>query len=207
MKDGRAQARARLLHYYLTTSYTASFHLDASISNPYTRQFHNREQALDWLETEYPNLIAAARTATYRPRVANLIAGLLFLHRAPSYDSMSDLKRFLTFVGLSDRRSSAGLAMSRLGSALEEMGRHEEAVTALQGAAAIFQQTHIAFGEAAALVELGSALREIGRYEEAITALADAAAIYHEQKLWDKERTVQDDIERVRQAQIARPHT
>ena len=60
------------------------------------------------------------------------------------------------------------------------MRRFEEAITALQDAAAIFRETGDRHGEGMALNNLGSALLEVRRFEEAITAHQDAAAIFRE---------------------------
>ena len=72
------------------------------------------------------------------------------------------------------------MALHNLGIMLRETGRLEEAITACQDAATIFQEAGDRHGEGSALNLLGLALREAGRVEEAITAHQDAAAIFQE---------------------------
>ena len=71
-------------------------------------------------------------------------------------------------------------ALSNLGIALEEVRRFEEAITARQEAAAIFQEVNDRHGEGIALTGLSIALVQVRRFEEAIATLQDATAIYRE---------------------------
>ena len=67
--------------------------------------------------------------------------------------------------------------LSNLSPALLGVGRFEDAITASQGAAAIFRETGDRHGEGQALNNLGVALLKVGRFEDAITASQGAAAI------------------------------
>jgi len=63
---------------------------------------------------------------------------------------------------------------------LGEVGRFDEAITALQDAVATFRETGDRHGEGVALDNLGNALRYAGRFDEAITAHQDAVGIFRE---------------------------
>jgi hypothetical protein len=67
--------------------------------------------------------------------------------------------------------------VGNIGAVLLGMGRLEDAITALQDAAAILRQTGDRHGEGITLSNLGFALLKVARLEDAIAALQDAATI------------------------------
>jgi len=183
--DGREQARDRLLGYYLDTADAADGHLRALPGMAVPERFTGRDDALGWLDAERASLVAAVQMAadTGRGQAALRLPLLL-----PEYFSWR--RRFDDWIAtttlsldaarrLGDRQGEAD-ALTSLGSALAELRRFEEAITACQDAAAIYRETGDRHGEGMALGNLGSALAELRRFEEAITAHRDAAAIFRE---------------------------
>ncbi|MFJ2345220.1 ATP-binding protein [Streptomyces antimycoticus] len=80
--DTRTQATHRLLNYYTHTAQTADHHLNDT-PRPHTHptpapddalELNNREQALAWMRTEHPNLIACAHHTTNHTQPTHLIA-------------------------------------------------------------------------------------------------------------------------------------
>lgn len=65
--DQRPQAFAPLLEHYLATTRAANAHLDPHVDAPARLGFPTREQALGWLDAEYPNLTAATYAAAVDP--------------------------------------------------------------------------------------------------------------------------------------------
>ena len=177
--DGREQVRDRLLGFYLYMANAADDHLRAA---PDTTVFTSRDAALEWLDAERPNLVAAVSMAaeTGRDEFA--------LHLPTVLNEYFKLRRrlddLLTTVTISrdaarrlGRPHHESMALDNLGAALGEMRRFDEAITAHQDAAAICQETGDRHGEGTALSNLGRALAEVRRFEEAITACRNAAAI------------------------------
>jgi hypothetical protein len=65
--DDRSGALTRVLDYYLAAASVASDHLKTAVTAPATDRFPDRAQALEWLDAEYPNLIAAVHVAASGP--------------------------------------------------------------------------------------------------------------------------------------------
>jgi tetratricopeptide (TPR) repeat protein len=95
------------------------------------------------------------------------------------------------------------MARGNLGLALSAVRRIDEAITAHQDAAAIFQETGDRHGEGRALNNLGLALRGVRRFDEAITALESAAAIFRETGDRHRESDALTNLERVQTEQQA----
>jgi len=181
--DGREQARDRLLRYYLHMADAAQDHLRALPGAPVPADFTSRDDALAWLDAERPSLVAAVTMAasTGPSQVAlNLPIALAqyFSWRRRWDDKISTATISLNTARDLDDRPREGIALTIRGSALREVRRFEEAITAHQDAAAIHRETGDQHHEGKVLNNLGVALREAGRIEEAITAHQDAAAIF-----------------------------
>ncbi|MBD2896526.1 Regulatory protein AfsR [Actinomadura sp. RB99] len=183
--DQRDQALHRLLDHYLAATRAADAHLDPTAADPAARGFATREQALAWLDTELPNLTAAARTAadTGHPKTTVTLALALarFLDWRRLFNdwiTLSTLARD-TAARTGDRHGEGG-ALSTLGLALVGVRRFEEAVTAHQDAAAIYRELGDRRSEGGALNNLGSALAQVRRFDEAITAHQQNLAIFRE---------------------------
>ena len=183
--DGREQARDRLLRCYLRTAEAAEDHLRALPGTPMPATFADRDKALEWLDVERPNLVAAVTMAAHTGR--DQIAMQLPLSLAEYFNWRWRFDDHLAAAMISrdaahrlgERWNEAG-ALSNLGSALQGVRRFEEAITALQEAAAICRQTGDRHSEGVALNNLGNALQGVRRFEEAITAHQEAGAIYRQ---------------------------
>ena len=183
--DGREQACDRLLRYYLDTARSADKHLRVVPGMTVPPEFTGRADALAWLDTERPGLVAAVSMAaeTGRDQIALDLA--LVLTEYLDWRRRFDDKLAVTSISIDvarrigDRRGE-GMALTNLGNALAQVRRFEEAVTAHQDAVAIFRETGDRRGEGTALNNLGISLQNMGRSGEAVTAHQDAAAIFRE---------------------------
>jgi tetratricopeptide (TPR) repeat protein len=181
--DQRPEALTRLLEHYLATTRAANAHLDPNVADPASLGFPSREQALEWLDAEYPNLTAATYAAASpghltaaRDLPAAMWDFLLWRRRFSDWITLSQTA-LTAAQTLHDQRGQA-TALNSLGIALQEVGRFEEAITAHQDAAQIYRDTDDRHSEGTALTNLANALQEMGRFGEAITACQDAAQIF-----------------------------
>jgi tetratricopeptide (TPR) repeat protein len=183
--DGREQARDRLLSYYLDTARAADAHLGALPGMDLPGVFTGREDALAWLDSERPGLVAAVSVAadTGRDqavlRLSSALAEYLALRRRFD-DWVATTTLSLDAARRLGDRSGEGTALTNLGAALQEVRQFEEAITACQDAAAIYRETGDRNGEASALNNLGQALQRVRRFQEAIDAHQDDLAIRRE---------------------------
>jgi tetratricopeptide (TPR) repeat protein len=183
--DGREQAQDRLLRYYLDTAHAADDHLRALPGTPVPAVFTGRDNALAWLDAERPSLTAAVTMAasTGRDQVAMLLPLRLAEYLAWRWrfdDLISTIMVSLDAARRLHDRGNEAIALTSLGVALREMRRFEEAITAHQGAAAIFRESGDRHREGMALSNLGAALAEVRRFEEAITAFQEDLTICRE---------------------------
>ena len=183
--DARDEAYIRLLNHYLDTTIAASAHLDPAVADPATREFNEREQALAWLDAEYPNLTSVTYAAASRGHLAvarDLPRAMWhFLSWRRHFNDWITLATIASNAAdrLGDPRGEA-VARASLAAALHGARRFEEAITAWQHAAQIFRDTGDRNGEAGALSNLGLALQGVARFEEAITACQEAAQIFRD---------------------------
>jgi len=184
--DQRPAAFTRLLEHYLATTRAARAHLDPRIADPASSGFPTHEQALAWLDAEYPNLAAVTYAAaadsghlTVARDLPAAMGGFLLWRRHFSDWITLSQTALAAAQALHDERGQAA-ALNNLGIALDRVRRFEEAITAHQDAAQIFRDTGDLPGEGRALNSLGIALRQADRFEEAITAFQDAAQIFRD---------------------------
>ncbi|WP_158224205.1 tetratricopeptide repeat protein [Micromonospora wenchangensis] len=212
--DARDAARARLFTYYVAATAAASAHLQppsvaAALTGrsvpaeelariettygaagqmqppPVVATFSTREQALAWLETERPNLVAVCTTAgVHGHRTASIgLASLLHIFlsfRRHLSELITVTDSFRAICRQAGDRHGEGMALSNLGVALNEAGRSDEAVTAHTQAVELIGETGDRHDVGMALNNLGLALRAVGRFDEAITAHTRALDIYRE---------------------------
>jgi tetratricopeptide (TPR) repeat protein len=181
----RDHAADQLLIYYLKRTDAADTHLRALKGTPVPTDFANRADALEWLDEERPNLVAAVAMAAAigQDQIAiNLPLALSqYLDRRRRFD---DLLTALA-ISLHCARRQADLTneaavLTSFGLALAEVRRFEEAMDALQNAVAIFRETGDQAHQEMALGNLGLALAEVGRFEEAVSAHQEGLAICRE---------------------------
>ncbi|MFF9156816.1 tetratricopeptide repeat protein [Streptomyces sp. NPDC014846] len=176
--DQRDAAVTRLLEHYLTNSVAADTHLIA-IPGYKSPRFDGRRHALEWLDAEQANLVAAATAAPRlgHPGVAKALAWSLaryFEHRR-HFDDLITLSAAARDISREDGdRAVEGTVVDNLGLGLRHLRRFEEAVAAHTEAAKIFRQLKDRGQEALALNHVGIALSGAGRTEEAITAYMEA---------------------------------
>jgi tetratricopeptide (TPR) repeat protein len=183
VRDDRAVALRRLLGHYLETAMAADAHLNPAVCDPAASVIGDREQALAWLDTEYPNLTAAAYAAADSDEHAAIARDLpLVLARFLEWRRLFNDWIALTTSAmhaarrLSDRHGES-TALNNLGNALRGVRLFDEAIAALQDAVRMYRDAGDQHGEAMALNNLGIALTEVRRLDEAISALRDAARI------------------------------
>jgi tetratricopeptide (TPR) repeat protein len=181
--DEREQAWDRLLSFYSEMTREADDHLHAHLGAPVN--FTGRDDSLAWLDAERPSLVAAITMAVHTGR--NQFA----------LDLPSRLATYLAWRGLFDDwvataiisldaarhlgdRRNEGIMLGKLGVALQQAQRLEEAIAAYRDAVPIFRDTGDRYREATAQLNLGAALSVLGRSDEAITAARDAASVYRE---------------------------
>jgi len=184
--DQRPEGFTRLLDHYLTTTHAANAHLDPGVEDPPRLGFSTREQALAWLDAEYPNLTAATYTAAADPghlAVARDLPAAMWdflLWRRHFSDWVALAQAALTAIQALHGQPGQAAALGHLGVALRGARRFEEAITAHQDAAQIYRETGDRHGEGSAFNNLGNALQEVRRFEEAITAFQDAVQIFQD---------------------------
>lgn len=177
------EARDRLLAYYVDISSDALRRVRALDRKVESSVFTGSGEALTWLEVERPNLAAAARVAaaTGRESIALRLRGALMTFKRPSVDNLlATLMLSLSTARELKDRQGEGISLGNIGLLLQDAQRFEDAMNALQGAAAIFRETGNRYGEAAALTNLGLVLRELRKLEEAIKVHQVAISIFQE---------------------------
>ena len=178
--DGREQARARLLDYYVRMSRAAENYLAPERDTSALAGFADRDDALAWLDAERPNLVAAVSmaAATGRDQVAcdlPLALGQYLYWQRRFDDWLAILDISLTAARKLGDRGKEGEALRQRAWALHERRRFKEAIAACHEAMQIFRHK-----EATALAILGHALCGEQEFGKASEAYQRAEAIYRE---------------------------
>src|SRR6266536_2808705 len=147
----------------------------------------DRRSALDWLETERGNLIAAARQAAVEPGpLATATVGLAsalfwFLQTRGYWHDWENLNQLAVQVTrrLGDRMRESQ-ALRDLAGAHHRLGRVDAAITCLEEALQIHRDLGNRPGEQAVLSNLGIAYRRSGRLEDAIASCDHSLEISRE---------------------------
>ncbi|MFF2516990.1 tetratricopeptide repeat protein [Streptomyces sp. NPDC058086] len=181
-EDGRDTAVVRLLDHYLATAEAASTYMETRAGLPRSDLFTGRDQALQWLEMERLNLVAAAAAPPARrhPAGTNLFFALgQFLSWQRHFDDWISLTA--EAVGVcreTGDRHREGMALTSLGAALHAVRRFDEAINAHTEAVALYIETRDLHSQAIALDNLGTVLTEVRRFDEAINAHTVAALMW-----------------------------
>jgi tetratricopeptide (TPR) repeat protein len=180
--DDWAEALTQLLLYYLNTAQAATSHLHPTVVPAAGGRFLDRTQALEWLDTEYPNLTAVARLNFLSHVAADLTLDLWRFFESRRYfdDWITLTTRALRIARQLQDRQREAEALVSLGGALRHARRFDDAIAACQEAAAIRRETGDQRGEGIALNNLAAAQAVSGRFEEAISTHQQAAAIFRE---------------------------
>ncbi|WP_385633410.1 tetratricopeptide repeat protein [Streptomyces sp. SudanB5_2050] len=186
--ERRDAALGDLLEHYTETADAAD---EALLRADGTDRFPNQEAAREWLDTEFPNLIAAVGraaetghewTATCLPSALNV-----YLHQRGHLDEWIRIAAIAVKTAVTtdyedsekaaDRRS---LTLETLGLALGCAERFGEAVPYLEEAIASCRPDHDIAELSAIWNHLSVALRRTGRYGEAVEAGRQALALARE---------------------------
>ena len=185
LRDEGEAARERVLEFYCRWADAAHFRLHWLPGMPEPKRFRDRAEALAWFDGERAGLVAAvgwareARFAGTAVRLADCLSEYLKWRRFfDDWVVVAGIAREAAFRA-GDRHREA-IAGDRLGIALREAGRAEEAVDAHIRARDLFQCAGDRHREADAWNNLGISLRHVGQTKEAIDALIRARDLYQD---------------------------
>lgn len=181
--DGRDAAVARLLDHYLTTAQAADTHLQTTPGWPLPDDFTDRGQALEWLEAEQSNLVAAATAAPAHHAAATglvLALGTFFDLRHHTNDWLNLSTAAVGICREAGDRHNERAALDGLGRALIRAGRFKEAVDVFTAVLDLCRETGDRHVEAITLTNLGQALAFLENFVDAVNVLTDAAALFGE---------------------------
>jgi DNA-binding SARP family transcriptional activator len=186
------QAVSRLLDYYLYTADQAD-----RVLHPFRRRARvqasqppagcpalgTQEDAAAWLESEWRNILQAARHAgrrEWKKKCADLSHMLAeFLEIKAYWDEAIAAHTLALQAGrdLADpgRIAQASLALSRVS---QQTGRHEAAIAPAEEAAAIYRSQEDFAGEAESLDQMGQSYQRTARCREALAYFTEARILY-----------------------------
>ena len=148
------------------------------------RTFASVPEALDWLETERSNLLAAITQAATAPMMPTELAGQLALalhafFSARSYweDGVQANQAVLQRARSTGDRDGEAHAHNELGVAYDYLGRYQQAIDSHQASLTIRRELGDRGGQAASMNNLGRVYEHLGRYQEAIASLQEGLAI------------------------------
>jgi DNA-binding SARP family transcriptional activator/Tfp pilus assembly protein PilF len=183
----REAALARLYEMYTNHVDAAARRLFPQTSRlPFTPtrpvEFGSYAAAMDWLEAERPNIVAAVEYgATHRPRAAAVLLGDwlrgYFWLRRHMVDWFTVAEAALTAaVSLGDRRAGAAAHLN-LGSAYRTSGRPDEAAEHYRQAIAACREAGWLAGLAGVLGSYGNLVGDLGDLRQAVANHKEALAI------------------------------
>jgi tetratricopeptide (TPR) repeat protein len=186
----RQAALDRLLDHY---RHTAAVAMDTAY--PYDREYRPQVPpahtarpdlsdpvaALDWLDTELPNLLAAATHATeHRPAHLLHLSTILHRHlrtRGPYHDAETLHQHALSAARATGHQAAELDALVGLGHMHRLQGRHEQATDHFGQALRLARGTGHQAAEGQALAGIGIVHQMQGRYEQAIDHLGQAVRL------------------------------
>ena len=187
------QALGRLLDYYLHTADRAD-----RVLHPFRRRtpaqvtrvpaaspaLGTQEDAADWLESEWQNILQAARcagTREWKQKCADLTHVLAEFVEITAYWDEAIAAHTLALQAARDLADPARIAQASLAlsAVLQQTGRHETALPRAEEAAAIYRQLGDRGGEADALDQIGLAHQRTARSREALAYFREAWILYH----------------------------
>ncbi|HTX85118.1 MAG TPA: tetratricopeptide repeat protein [Streptosporangiaceae bacterium] len=188
----RRQALGRLLDYYLHTADRAD-----RVLYPFRRRtpaqvtqvpaaspaLGTQEDAADWLESEWQNILQAARcagTREWKQKCADLIHVLAEFVEITAYWGEAIAAHNLALQAARDLADPARIAQASLAlsAVLQQTGGHETALPRAEEAAAIYRQLGDRGGEADALDQMGLAHQRTARSREALAYFREAWILY-----------------------------
>jgi DNA-binding SARP family transcriptional activator len=191
-RSEQRQAVGRLLDYYQRTADEADRFL-----HPFRRRnpeagphpaaagaaLSTREDAASWLESEWRNILQAARYAgrhEWKDKCADLTHALAGFMEVRAYWDEAIAAHTIALQASRDladpaRAARASLELSEVS---QQTGRHEAALPLAEDAAAIYRSLADRRGEAEALDQLGMAHQRAGRSGEALAYFHEARILY-----------------------------
>ncbi|MBQ0827520.1 tetratricopeptide repeat protein [Streptomyces sp. RG38] len=178
----RDRAVERLLSWYLHTADAAYAHLaprrgrvplEPAPPGFTPLEFTGHDEALEWCETERPNLVAAVHRAAASGlsgiawRLPAALWGFFYL-RSHSLDWLDTGKAGLGAARAAGDRDGEAHALLDTGAALRNLGRHDEAIDHYLQAMVAFRDLGDAEGRLRAVGNLGDAYLQAGRLEKAV---------------------------------------
>jgi DNA-binding SARP family transcriptional activator/tetratricopeptide (TPR) repeat protein len=189
---GPRQAMSRLLDYYLHTTDRAD-----RVLHPLRRRapvpetqlpaasppLGTQEDAAGWLESEWRNILQAARYAgrhEWKPKCADLIDLLADFMEIRAYWDEAAAAHALALQASRDIADPARIARAALAlsAVRQQTGQHEAAIPLAEEAAAIYRSRADRSGEAAALDQMGQAYQRTARSREALAYFEEARILY-----------------------------
>ena len=187
------QAVGRLLDYYLRTADQAD-----QVLHPFRRRtpvprprpaaagsaLSTQQDAAGWLESEWHNILQAARYAgrhEWKKKCADLTHALAGFMEIRAYWDEAIAAHTLALQAARDladpaRTARAALELSEVS---QQTGRYEVALPLAEDAAEIYRSLADRRGEADALDQIGMAHQRAGRSREALAYFQEARILYH----------------------------
>ena len=185
--DDPGQVFSLLLAYYLGNALAAARHLDPTTSVGPDSPFADRGQALTWLDAEYPNLTPYGYVVVTEPAFARPLTADLFLQLWRYFELRHQTDDWIRLTShalriaraMEDRRREAD-ALTKLGGALRQGRRFDEAIGACQEAIALQRELGNRHGEGVALNNLAAAQNVAGHHADAVASSQRAASVFRE---------------------------
>ncbi len=193
-RNEQRQAVGRLIDYYLHAADQADrvLHLfrrrrPAVVTHAPTAvpAVGTRDDAARWLDSEWRNILQAARHAAshnWKDKCADLIHALAGFMEVNAYWDEAIAAHTLALQAGRDladplRIAQASLALSEVS---QQTGRYEAALPLAEDAAAIYRSLADRRGEAEALDQIGTAHQRAGRFREALAYFREAGIAYRD---------------------------
>ncbi len=187
------QAVSRLLDYYLHTADLAD-----RVLHPFRRRapvpvtqlpadspaLGTQEDATGWLESEWRNILQAARYAgrhEWKQKCADLIYLLADFMEITAYWDEAAAAHALALQASRDIADPARIAQASLAlsAVCQQTGQHEAAIPLAEEAATIYRLLADRRGEAESLDQVGLAHQRTARSREALAYFSEARILYH----------------------------
>jgi DNA-binding SARP family transcriptional activator/tetratricopeptide (TPR) repeat protein len=187
------QAVSRLLDYYLHTADLADRVLHPFRHRAPAQVTHlpaggpalgTQEDAAAWLESEWFNILQAARFAgwhEWKQKCADLVCLLADFMEIRAYWGDASAAHALALQASRDIADPARIAQASLAlsAVRQQTGQHEPAIALAEEAAAIYRILADRRGEAASLDQIGLAHQRTARSREALAYFSEARILYH----------------------------
>lgn len=184
--DGMKDALARLLLYYMNTAITATQHLQPAMHRPTNPTFAGRLDALAWLDSEFPNLVAIALLPGLTSADFALRLWRYFELRRRTNDGIMLTGHALLIARQHGDSGVEARAQSNLAGLFRQARMFDAAISAGQMAVAANRSMGDLEGMGIALNNLAAAQVSAERFEDAIPTGREAVAVF--QSLGDPHR-------------------